>query len=176
MVGIAGIIALGILALIGCGIIMMGAVAIPVMLVHLFRDKMHKANKEGALDIRAALIILGTTLLVVYPGIKLFEIFIPAVIEMMNISLWLGVLSAIIMSTVIAGPMISLFTYKIDRRIDDLSQRISEADKRLDFDESHRLSDELKTAEIQYETQKNTVINVLMIACVIVFATLSAFV
>lgn len=176
MVGIAGVIALGILALIGCGIIMMGAVAIPVMLANLFRDKMHKANKEGALDIRAALIILGTTLLVVYPGIKLFEIFIPAVIEMMNISLWLGVLSAIIMSTVIAGPMISLFTYKIDRRIDDLSQRISEADKRLDFDESHRLSDELKTAEIQYETQKNTVINVLMIACVIVFIILSAFV
>lgn len=172
MVGIAGIIALGILALIGCGIIMMLAIAVPVALVNFFRGKMYEvgrekphdigANKGDSLGIGATLIILGVVILVGYVGIKLFEIFIPAVVELMNVSFLLGLVTAGIMSVVFTGPMISLFTYKLDRRIDDLSNRISEADKRLDFEVSHRLFDELKTAEIQYEKRKNTVINVLV--------------
>ena len=177
MVGIAGIIILGILAMIGCGVVMMFTLAIPVMLVNFFRGiRSPKTAQEEGIGIVGTLIIAVIMGLIVSLGIKLFEIFIPAVIEIMSISVWLGVTSAVIMSAVIIGPMISLFTYKVNKKIDDLKDRISKSDKKLDFEESHRLLDELQIAEEQYEKRKNTTINTLMIVCVVGFFLLYIFV
>lgn len=168
MVGIFGVIVLGILALAGCGIIMMLSVAVPVMLVNYFRSNTKTEGLSGG----AVMILIGVMVLIVVLGIELFKIFIPTVIELLRVNLWIGMISAVIMSFVITGPMIPLFTYKIDRRIDDLNDRISSADKRLDFDESHRLQEELKTAEAQYERRMKATTNTSFIVCMIVFTIL----
>ena len=165
MVGIFGVIVLGILALAGCGLIMMLSIAVPVMLVNRFRSK----TKMEGLSAWAVIIIIGVMVLIVGLGIELFKIFIPTVIELLTVNLWIGMISAMLMSIVISAPLISLFTNRIYQRIEDLEERISQADKRLDFDESHRLMEELKTAEIQYERRKNITIDVLIIVCLIGF-------
>ena len=165
MVGIFGVIVLGILALAGCGLIMMLSIAIPVFLVNHFRNKTQSDEPSAG----TTAIIIGIMVLVIGFGIELFKIFIPAVIEMLDANWWVGMISAILMSIVISAPLISLFTNRIYKRIEDLEERISQADKRLDFDESHRLMEELKTAEIQYERRKNITIDVLIIVCLIGF-------
>ena len=174
MVGIAGTIALGIMALAACGLVTMLAIAAPVALANFFHARAHSKKKES-LNIGGAMVAIGATIIIVYVGIRLFRILIPTVAELMNISPLLGLVAAVIMSAVMTGPMIPLFTYKLDRHIDDLSSRISEADQRLDFEESHRLLESLKTAEVQYEKRKNTTVNVLMIVFILGFTILYIF-
>lgn len=173
MVGIAGTIALGIVTLAACGLVMMLAIATPVALVNFFRSRSEK--KDPHIKAGGILAALVATTIVVYFGLRLFGILLPTVAELMNISPLLGLAAAVIMSAVMTGPMIPLFTYKLDRHIDDLSSRISEADQRLDFEESHRLLESLKTAEVQYEKRKNTTVNVLMIVFISGFAILYIF-
>lgn len=174
MVGIAGTIALGIVALAACGLVMMLAIATPVALANFFHARAH-SKKRRSLNVGGTMVTLVATAIVVYVGIRLFRIFIPTVTELMNVSPLLGLVAAVIMSAVMTGPMIPLFTYKLDRHIDDLSSRISEADQRLDFEESHRLLESLKTAEVQYEKRKNTTVNVLMIVFISGFTILYIF-
>ena len=72
MVGIAGTIALGIMALAACGLVMMLAIAAPVALANFFHARAHSKKKES-LNIGGAMIVIGATIIIVYVFIEAVE-------------------------------------------------------------------------------------------------------
>lgn len=163
MIGIAGAIALGLLALAVCGLVMMLAIAFPVMLVNLFRDRKTLAGKpDNEFTFTEWMSLTAVAGLMAYVGVDLFRIFLPTVRDLLEINVLLGAVMAVLMSVLMTCPMIGLFVRRHDRKIEDLNRRIQEADTRLDFDESHRLLEELEGVRQEYEKRKNTVIYVLI--------------